>query len=435
MLRIDTSLLMANAVGERNGLTPNDITSLGSQTLRAHEQLQQWRVTQDAIFYDIVSSPDLMRGIPEAAARIAERFDNLVVLGIGGSALGLRCTAQALLPSFWNLKDRAARKNFPRLFVCDNIDPETFTELLATIDLSATCFTVISKSGGTTETAAQMFLVLDHLKRTLGERWREHVVIITDPERGELRPLAKAENLLAFPIPPKLGGRFSMLSAVGLFPAACVGMDCNGLISGARAMAERCATNDLTHNPAYQIGAYHVWYETKRQRPISVMIPYCDALMLASDWYVQLWAESLGKQGHGQTPVKALGATDQHSQVQLYMEGPEDKVFTFLGVEAFRVKSEQTRITNATGNFGYLNGKDLGTILRAEQVATTRALAKKGRPSLTITFPTVDAYHLGEFFMLYEIATAFAGALHEINPFDQPGVELGKVLTKEILAS
>ncbi len=434
MLHIDSRNLMAAAVGERDGIDPAAMEAIAKATPAAHQRFQEWRASQDAIFFDIVDAPDLLSGIPEAAGRVASRFENLVVLGIGGSALGLRCAAQALLPPFWNLKGREARKGRPRLFVCDNLDPETFAGLLSTIDIGKSCFTVISKSGTTTETATQFLVVLERLKKAVGERWREHVAIITDPERGELRPMVAAENLLSFPIPPKLGGRFSVLSAVGLFPAACVGMDVEAMVAGGRAMAKRCSQVPLSENPAYLLGGTHHWFEGRLGKPISVMIPYADALMLASDWYAQLWAESLGKAGRGQTPVKALGATDQHSQVQLYMEGPKDKVFTFLGVGQFREEASATRVTGASGTFAYLNGKDMGQILRAEQEATTAALAKCHRPSVTITFPTVDAHHLGEFFMLYEIATAFAGALSGINPFDQPGVELGKKLTRELLS-
>ncbi|MFA5811544.1 MAG: glucose-6-phosphate isomerase, partial [bacterium] len=367
MLKIDPTNLMADAVGDENGLTSADLAAIEKTAGAAHEKFMQWRRTQDAIFYDIVFDPLLLDGIAEAAKDVASRFDELVVLGIGGSALGLRCAAQALLPPFWNLKNKEQRNGRPRLFVCDNIDPESFAGLLDLVDIKRTCFTVISKSGMTTETAAQFIIVLERLKRAVGERWREHLIIITDPERGELRPLVQKEKLRSFAIPPKLGGRFSVLSAVGLFPAACAGIDATGLVSGARAMAERCSGSALEGNPAYQLGAYKHFLDWKKKKTISVMVPYSDALMLASDWYAQLWAESLGKQGHGQTPVKALGATDQHSQVQLYMEGPRDKVFTFVGVESFRVAADAARVSGAAEAFKYIEGKDLGAILRAEQ--------------------------------------------------------------------
>ncbi|HQG13661.1 MAG TPA: glucose-6-phosphate isomerase, partial [bacterium] len=255
----------------------------------------------------------------------------------------------------------------------------------------------------------------------------------TDPKSGELRPMVEKEGITSFAIPPKLGGRFSVLSPVGLFPAACVGIDIENLVAGAREMAKRCCSPDLKSNPAYALGGYHYILDTEKKMNISVMMPYSDALSLASDWYVQLWAESLGKAGRGQTPVKALGATDQHSQVQLYMEGPSDKVFTFLYVEKFSSRNEETIVEEPSEAFSYIKERTLSEILNAECEATIGALTKMNRPSMKISFPNVDALHLGEFFMLYQIATAFAGALYGINPFDQPGVELGKILTREIL--
>jgi glucose-6-phosphate isomerase len=434
MLSIDFSRLMAEKVGDASGLTAEDCNAVSKAAKGAHEKIQRWRKSQDAMFFDIVSDRSILKGIAEKAAEVVDGFENLVVLGIGGSALGLRCIAGALLSPFWNLQTAAERRSLPRLFVCDNIDPETFTALLKMLDMKRTCFTVISKSGATTETAAQMLIAIEKLRDELGEGWRKNLVVITDPLRGYLRDLCNDEKLASFPVPPKLGGRFSVLSPVGLFPAACVGIDVEAMLSGAQDMASRCAACDFEENPAYQIGGYHYWFDAKKAKPISVMISYSDALMLASDWYAQLWAESLGKEGKGQTPVGALGVTDQHSQVQLYMEGPSDKIFTFVGVESFRTPDSSTRIRNAGGAYEYLKGKDLGAILRAEQQATSEALAENGRPSLTITFPNIDARRLGQFFMLYEAATVFAGALYDINPFDQPGVELGKRLTREILS-
>lgn len=416
-----------------NEISKVDVDDLRKQAEAAHRQLLEWRKTQDALFYDIVFDDLGLNYINQKAKEVATRFENIVVLGIGGSSLGLRSSIQALLPPFWNLKDRKTRKNNPKIFICDNVDPETFSGLLDLVEMKETCFVVISKSGKTTETAAQFFVMRDRLKKTVGSKWHEHLVIITDPQSGELRPIVEKEKILSFAIPPKLGGRFSVLSPVGLFPAACVGIDINNLLEGAKAMAKRCETSKFDDNIAYKIGGYHYHLDTKKQKSISVMMPYSDALMLLSDWHAQLWAESLGKNGKGQTPVKALGATDQHSQIQLYMEGPHDKIITFLTTEQFRTSKTSTIIENPDEYFNYLKGHDFGTILNAEQKATAFALTQVGQQNLTITFPTIDEYHLGEFFMLYEIATTFAGALYRVNPFDQPGVELGKKLTKEIL--
>ncbi|MBT3182690.1 MAG: glucose-6-phosphate isomerase [Deltaproteobacteria bacterium] len=432
MLNIDFTNLMSEVVGKEDGITNADLNNLTDRSGAAHSKIQEWRKTEDAIFYDYVFRDDIFGNMQEVADKTASEFDNVVVLGIGGSALGLRCAAQALLPPYWNLLDSSKRGGKPRLFVCDNIDPDTFSGMLNLVDMKKTCFTIISKSGRTTETASQFLVVLQKLKKELGEDWRKNVVIITDPKSGELRPMVEKEGLTSFEIYPKLGGRFSVLSPVGLFPAACVGIDIKGLVHGAKCMAERCATNEFGENIAYQLGGYQYLFDVEKRKNISVMMAYSDALMLAADWYAQLWAESLGKSKLGQTPVKAVGTTDQHSQVQLYMDGPDDKVFNFLALESFN-DADATRIENPPEAFSYIDGKNMGIILNAERIATTNALAQMKRPNLTVTFPTVDASHLGEFFMLYELATAYAGALYGIDPFNQPGVELGKKLTKEIL--
>ncbi|HQH80022.1 MAG: Glucose-6-phosphate isomerase [bacterium ADurb.Bin270] len=433
MLKVDFKNIFEETVGGNKAISKCDVQELESKVPAAHEKIQDWRKSEDAIFYDYIFRDDITAGIAETAEKIASNFENVIVLGIGGSALGLRCAAQSLLPPFWNMLGKDSRKGKPRLFVCDNIDSDSFAALMQLVDIAKSCFIVISKSGKTTETAAQFFIVASRLKKLLGQSWSKNLVIITDPKSGELRPMVEKEGITSFAIPPKLGGRFSVLSPVGLFPAACVGIDIENLVAGAREMAKRCCSPDLKSNPAYALGGYHYILDTEKKMNISVMMPYSDALSLASDWYVQLWAESLGKAGRGQTPVKALGATDQHSQVQLYMEGPSDKVFTFLYVEKFSSRNEETIVEEPSEAFSYIKERTLSEILNAECEATIGALTKMNRPSMKISFPNVDALHLGEFFMLYQIATAFAGALYGINPFDQPGVELGKILTREIL--
>lgn len=433
MLKFDFENMMAERVGAKDGLTSKDLAELDALAPGAHKKFKDWRGTKDAIFYDVIFDAHLLDGIDRKAEEVASTFENVVVLGIGGSALGARAATQALLPPFWNLMGRKDRGNFPRLFICDNIDPETFEGLLKIARPQETCFIVVSKSGKTTETAAQFFIVLQKLQQELSDSWKKHIVIITDPEAGELRPFVKEHNLDSFAIPPKLGGRFSVLSPVGMFPAACVGIDIKAMLSGAQDMAKRASGKTISENVAYQIGGYNYLLDTRKNKAISAMMPYSDALSLMADWYIQLWAESLGKAGKGQTPLKALGPTDQHSQVQLFMEGPNNKVFTFVGTDEFRSRPDSTRISECIGSFDYLVGHNLGNILNAERHATTEALTKMSRPNMTITFPKIDARHIGEFFMTYEIATAFAGALYNVNPFDQPGVELGKTLTKERL--
>jgi glucose-6-phosphate isomerase len=223
---------------------------------------------------------------------------------------------------------------------------------------------------------------------------------------------------------------------VGLVSSAFAGIDIKALLQGAAAMRQRCAEADLESNPAYLNGLLHYLY-MKQGKNISVMMPYSNSLYDFADWYRQLWAESLGKRKDikgrdvfvGQTPVKALGSTDQHSQVQLYVEGPNDKVFTFLKVENFAVDYVIPNLHPDREEVNYLGGKRLGQLLNAEALATSYALTSAGRPNCTIAFPQIDEHHLGEFIMMYMIQTVFTGKLLNINPLDQPGVEAGKNAT------
>jgi len=261
---------------------------------------------------------------------------------------------------------------------------------------------------------------------------------ITDPDKGALRRVANELGLRTFPVPPSVGGRFSVLSAVGLVPAAVAGLDVSGLLDGARAMRDRVVADaDVRSNPALQLAALLHLHHLRRGRPMVVMMPYADALYDTADWFRQLWAESLGKENDsrgrrvnvGPTPIAARGATDQHSQLQLYAEGPADKVFLFL---APAERGAEIRIPAgrfaAIPELGYLDGHGMGELLDAEMRGTIASLTRRGRPSATITLERVDAQSLGELMMLLMAATAFAGPLYGVDPFDQPGVEEAKQL-------
>jgi glucose-6-phosphate isomerase len=269
------------------------------------------------------------------------------------------------------------------------------------------------------------------------EGYRRHFIFTTDPEKGVLRKLAIEENIATLPVPAKVGGRFSVLSAVGLLPAALVGIDIDALLAGAAAMAERCARPRLRDNPAAVFAALQYLADTERAARIHVMMPYTDRLAGIADWFRQLWAESLGKRTdlagkevfRGPTPVKALGATDQHSQVQLYIEGPFDKTITFLAARTLPLDLAIPSAYTDVDELGYLGGRTLGELLDAERVATTAALASQGRMNMTVEIPAITAHALGQIIMMLQIATVYAGGFYEINPLDQPGVELGKQLT------
>jgi glucose-6-phosphate isomerase len=303
--------------------------------------------------------------------------------------------------------------------------------------LDKTIFNVISKSGQTAETASQFMIVRQLLLDKLGpDGYKKQIIATTDANQGTLRVITNDAGLRSFVVPDGVGGRFSVLSAVGLFSAAMCGIDIDSLLAGARDMDVRVSCEDFRKNPAAINAAinYHFYNQGKR---ISVMMPYSYALKDLADWYRQLWAESLGKakdlsgrEVHiGPTPVAALGATDQHSQVQLYREGPNDKLFTFLQVNNFGKDLKIGPAPDCADELRYLAGKDLGALLNNEKKATEYALLQNNRPCLTIIFDEVNAYTVGQFIYLYEVTTSFAGALFSINPYDQPAVELGKEAT------
>ncbi len=435
-IALDYTNMLAPSLRGR-GLDPALLERAAERFRAIHDEVERQRASQRLGFYALPYDQSVVDRIHALAEARRQDIDAVVVLGIGGSALGTIALRQALLPPLWNELDDRARGQRPRLYVLDNIDPTTIGPIFERLDFSHTLFNVVSKSGTTAETMAQFLIVRDRLARELGEGYRDRLVFTTDPEKGVLRDLSRREGIEALPIPPNVGGRFSVLSAVGLLPAALVGIDIDALLEGARAMDERCRTADLTHNPAGIFATLQYLADTEAAAPIHVMMAYSDRLYGVADWFRQLWAESLGKRHdlsgaevfRGPTPVQALGATDQHSQAQLYMEGPFDKTITFLRVGQQALDVEIPNVYPDIEALGYLGGHTLGELLEAERSATAQALAREGRMNMTIELPTVDAHTVGQLFMLLQIATVYAGALYDVDPLDQPGVELGKQLT------
>jgi glucose-6-phosphate isomerase len=321
--------------------------------------------------------------------------------------------------------------------VLDNVDPRTIAALLDALALPRTLFVVTSKSGGTAETMAQFLVVAGRL-RDAGLAAAEHFVFVTDPAKGALRALAGSEGIAALDIPPNVGGRFSVLSPVGLLPAALVGIDTGELLAGAADMRTRCAPARLAENPAGAFAVLQWLADRELGKSTHVLMPYSDALRDMAAWFVQLWAESLGKvgpdgEGVGPTPLAALGATDQHSQVQLFMEGPPDKTITFLTLASRKADVQIPALHQDVKELAYLGNHRLGELLDVEQRATAGALARRGRPNMTLQLDAADAWHLGALFMFLECATIHAAMLYDVDPLNQPGVELGKHFTYAIL--
>ena len=433
---IDYTNMMGEVVA--GGITAGDWTSAPDAFRRAHAGLVRRRDAGELGFLALPTDHALHRQSTEFAGRARGKFDDVVVLGIGGSALGPIALRTALLKPAWNSLSNQERAGQPRLHVLDNVDPHTISALLGRLDLERSLFVVISKSGGTAETMAQYLVVRERLAAKTKDP-TGHLVFVTDPKKGALREIARAENVAALDIPPAVGGRYSVLTPVGVLPAALVGIDTAGLLAGAADIAQRCAGDDLRDNPAGLFATLEYLADTTLGRHIHVLMPYSDPLRDLADWFVQLWAESLGKHrqpgdhGVGPTPLGALGATDQHSKVQLFMEGPPDKTVAFVAVRDIAADVPIPSLHSEVKELGYLGGHHLGELLSIEQRATAGALARRGRPNMTIHVDRVDPWHLGGLFMLLEIATIYAGELYGVNPLDQPGVELGKQFTYAML--
>ena len=378
--------------------------------------------------------------VKEFASMVKGRFENILVLGIGGSALGGIAVTEALLKPYWNLLTPEQRNGNPRIFFLDNIDPDSITGLLSILDLKKTLVNVITKSGSTAETMSQFMIVKDMLEKELGSDYRKNIVATTDKKTGILRQISEQEGYKTFVVPDDVGGRFSVFSAVGLLPFALVGLDIDEIINGIKDMDLALKNTDINENIAAQNALIHYLMDTKKGKNLSVMMPYSSRLKYVSDWYVQLWAESLGKNKDkngndvhiGPTPIKALGATDQHSQIQLYNEGPNDKVINFIRVAEFDKTLEIPHIFEYTG-IGYLGGKTINQLINAEADSTRVALSDYNRPTITITLDRVDGYNVAQLLYMLEVQTAIAGELYNINTFNQPGVEQAKNYTYALM--
>ena len=435
-LKLDFNNVMSEFLGER-GIDKDEIAALNDKIENATNVMRAFRNEKMAWRNLPYNQDEVVEEILNYVNEVKDQFDVFVVLGIGGSALGPMAVQQALNHPHYNELCRDKRGGFPRLYIADNIDPERLFYLFDVVDIEKTLFNVVSKSGSTSETMSQFMIVKEMLETRLGKSSAtKNIVVTTDREKGNLIKISKNEGYKVFYIPSDVGGRFSELTPVGLLPAAFCGIDIKGLLAGAAHMDKICREDDIYKNPAHMYALIH-YIAMQRGMPISVMMPYADSLKYMSDWYAQLWAESLGKRldndgnvvNVGPTPVKALGATDQHSQVQLYVEGPSDKLVVFVGVDRYREEITIPKIFDDIPSIGFLGGVTQNTLIKYEQMATEYALLKYGKMNMTITFPEVNAFTVGQFIYMLEVATGFAGELLNINAFDQPGVEEGKDAT------
>jgi glucose-6-phosphate isomerase len=380
---------------------------------------------------------DDLAGIIAAAQRLAQGASDLVVLGTGGSSLGGQTLAQL---AGHGVPGVALLREAPRLHFMDNLDPETYATLLARLPLATTRFVVISKSGGTAETLMQAIAAITALKDAgLAPRIPELLLGLTEPprpgKRNGLRDLLAAHGVAMLEHDPGVGGRFSVLTNVGLLPAAVLGLDIGAIRAGAAvALAPILAGEPADAVPSAVGAALATALAQTRDRTISVLMAYADRLERLTRWYVQLWAESLGKDGKGTTPLAALGPVDQHSQLQLFIAGPRDKLITIVTTAAAGRGPAMAADLAALAGEPEFAGKTIGDLAAAEGRATAETLARNGCPVRTIELEKIDETSLGELLMHFMLETIIAGRLLGVDPFDQPAVEEGKVLAKRYLA-
>ncbi len=444
-VEVDYNYMMERNIGE-TGLKDSDLRLLKEKAVEAFAYVKENRgrddlfmgwtelpYNQDAIVADIIAT----------AKNIRKKFKNFVVLGIGGSALGPIMAFNALCHLHHNELPKSKRGGAPKFYVEDNVDPVRMQALLDVIDPAETCFNVISKSGATSETMTQYLIIADILEKA-GVALSDNMIFTTDAARGNLNKIDEAfgGKFKKYVLPDGVGGRFSELCPVGLLPAAVLGIDIKGMLAGAAYMDGLCSKPSVSKNPA--LACAMLQYAGMKMNPaknINVLMPYSDNLKLIADWYCQLWAESLGKAADydgntvnaGITPVKRLGVTDQHSQDQLYIEGPYDKIITFVSVGKYAAEMPIPHGCEDIPDVGFLGGHTMQELIQAENKATAYALAKAGRMNYTINMPEVNAFTLGQLMFLLELQTAYAGAMLNINTFNQPGVEDGKKATFALL--
>lgn len=434
-IRFDYNNMTSDYLGEEQGISVQDLQNNAEKAREAFEYCKANAGKGMMGWTELATSQDeIVEDILHTAENIRKNYKAFVVLGIGGSALGPIAVFQALCHLHYNELPESQRG--PKFYVEDNVDPERMNALLDVIDVKNTMFNVITKSGATSETMSQYLIITDLLQKALGDDYADHIIATTDHEKGNLIKLAKKEGFKTYFIPSSVGGRFSELCPVGLLPAAVLGVDIKELLAGVRDMQELSSSSNYAEN-APLCSALLQYISMQRGKNISVMMPYADSLKYIADWYCQLWAESLGKavdlNGNlvnvGQTPVKSLGVTDQHSQVQLYTEGPFDKVVTFIAVDNFRSSYVIPQGLPDFPDVNFLCGNDLATLLNNERIATEYALTKAKRANRTIYLPEVNARTLGQLLYFFMLETAYCGAMLGIDTFNQPGVEEGKKAT------
>ncbi|HEY3917003.1 MAG TPA: glucose-6-phosphate isomerase [Stellaceae bacterium] len=418
---------LAETVGQ-HGLDRGALDDMLARTAPALDKLRRMRADGSLPLLRLPQRKDdvaqLRRVLKTFRAAPRQRFRDVIILGTGGSSLG----GQTL----YALADQRAQ---PRIHFMDNIDPATFTALFAALDPARTGVVAISKSGGTAETMSQFAICVEWLRAKLdADAVGRHTIAITEPKDNPLRLLAMKLKTPILDHDPGIGGRYSVLSNVGLLPAMLAELDVAALREGAGEVLEATLGAAAPRDAAPAVGAaIQVGLAEKHGIATTVIMPYVDRLGHFGLWFRQLWAESLGKDGKGTTPIRAMGTVDQHSQLQLYLAGPADKMFTLVTAEVAGMGEAVAPDLASDPSLGYLTGKRMGDLLDAEQRATEQALIRNGRPTRRFHLARLDERTLGGLLMHFMLETIIAGDLFGVNAFDQPAVEEGKVIARQYL--
>ena len=424
-LETDFKNMMQTRVGSR-GATQKELKSVENKLKKAHKKLTQLRETAQQGFMDLPYEAVTVRLVNKLAKDVKKNFDNLIVVGVGGADLGTRVINGAL---------GHTGDGVNLYFAGSNTDPDTLSALLAEVDLKKTAINVVSKSGSTMETMSTFLILREALIKKVGKKKHTtHIYVTTDISKGTLQSIAEGEGYTIIPHPLNVGGRFSVLSTVGLFPAACAGISTAKILRGARQIDEHRGRGHRS-NAAKFAALLYLGYK-KRGQHIHVCMPYADGLEDFGFWFCQLWAESLGKSDEvGPTPIAALGATDQHSELQLYLEGPPNKIISLIKVKKFETDMVVPKTFKKYDALNYFSGKKVSVLNHAELEATAKALTKTDTPNTLLTIPKISPESLGALFMFFELACAYAGELFGVDTYNQPGVKLEKDTAKRILSS
>lgn len=424
----DVENCFAEKIGDR-GLSRDLFDELLKKSSAGLEHIRQAKSDGSLPLLSLPERQDDLAELLPVAKRFRDSMDDVIVLGIGGSSLGGR-SLYALADAGWG-----PERGGPKIHFMDNVDPTSFEALFARLDWKKTGLILISKSGGTAETLTQSFICLRNMADAGGEI-ENQAVAITENTDNPLRRLANVHKIPALEHDPKVGGRYSALSVVGMLPAAIAGLDVNAVRAGAGdALRMSLEVSGPGESPAAIGAAVAAGLAQESGVGTSVLMPYLDRFADFALWYAQLWAESLGKSGHGTTPVRAIGTVDQHSQMQLYLDGPKDKMFSFIFGPSAGTGAPVELAGFDPAGIEYLSGRTMGDLLDACQRATAETLFTQGHPVRIFKLDAVDERAMGALMMHYMLETIVTAHLWGVDPFDQPAVEDGKILARKYMTA